>query len=80
MRANARLLVTSYAEIARIMELGNRSRTVGATAMNELSSRSHAIFFITSTQIRVRSLASLMRARKEARLPRDPVCCHTHTV
>jgi hypothetical protein len=55
-----RLLVTSYAEIARIMDLGNQSRTVGATAMNELSSRSHAIFFITSTQIKVRVRAKAL--------------------
>ena len=46
--------MTSYAEIARIMEQGNRARTVAATAMNAVSSRSHAIFFITTTQIRVR--------------------------
>ena len=48
-----RLLVSSFADVARIMDQGNRARTVAATAMNEQSSRSHAIFFITSTQIRV---------------------------
>jgi len=58
---DCRIIVTSYAEIARIMEQGNRARTVAATAMNAVSSRSHAIFFITTTQIRVRPLRPARR-------------------
>jgi len=37
----------SAAEIERVMILGNQNRSVGATNMNEHSSRSHAIFVIT---------------------------------
>lgn len=33
-------------DMERIMSLGNKNRSVGATAMNEVSSRSHAIFSI----------------------------------
>lgn len=34
-------------EIERVMTLGNQNRTIGATNMNEHSSRSHAIFMVT---------------------------------
>lgn len=34
-------------DMERIMNLGNRNRSVGATQMNERSSRSHAIFSVT---------------------------------
>ena len=37
----------SASEIERVMILGNQNRSVGATNMNEHSSRSHAIFVIT---------------------------------
>ncbi|OXU29727.1 hypothetical protein TSAR_016159 [Trichomalopsis sarcophagae] len=37
----------SAAEIQQLMTTGNQNRTVGATNMNEHSSRSHAIFIIT---------------------------------
>ncbi|XP_018593122.2 kinesin-like protein KIF3B isoform X2 [Scleropages formosus] len=37
----------SVKEIERVMSLGNQNRSVGATNMNEHSSRSHAIFVIT---------------------------------
>ncbi|KAL2736593.1 hypothetical protein V1477_013102 [Vespula maculifrons] len=37
----------SAAEIQRLMNEGNQNRTIGATNMNEHSSRSHAIFLIT---------------------------------
>ncbi|KAL4655440.1 kinesin-like protein KIF3B isoform X1 [Arapaima gigas] len=37
----------SVKEIERVMNLGNQNRSVGATNMNEHSSRSHAIFVIT---------------------------------
>ncbi|XP_076650548.1 kinesin-like protein 68D [Halictus rubicundus] len=35
------------AEIQQLMNMGNQNRTIGATNMNEHSSRSHAIFLIT---------------------------------
>lgn len=40
-------VVNTADELDRIMTLGNKNRTVGATNMNALSSRSHAIFSIT---------------------------------
>ena len=46
----SRLLVTSYEEISRLIDEGNKSRTVAATNMNETSSRSHAVFTIYFSQ------------------------------
>lgn len=37
----------SVAEIEHVMTIGNQNRTIGATNMNEHSSRSHAIFIVT---------------------------------
>uniref|UniRef100_A0A914XCF0 Kinesin-like protein unc-104 n=1 Tax=Plectus sambesii TaxID=2011161 RepID=A0A914XCF0_9BILA len=45
------LAVSSYEQIASLMEEGNKSRTVAATNMNSESSRSHAVFNIRLTQI-----------------------------
>jgi Kinesin motor domain len=39
-------VVKSVAEMDRYMNLGTNNRAVGATAMNEGSSRSHCIFTI----------------------------------
>ncbi|NWT54793.1 KIF3B protein, partial [Erythrocercus mccallii] len=41
------IVTKSVKEIEHIMNLGNQNRSVGATNMNEHSSRSHAIFQIT---------------------------------
>ncbi|XP_058291327.1 kinesin-like protein KIF1C isoform X2 [Hylobates moloch] len=46
----SRLAVTSYADIADLMDCGNKARTVAATNMNETSSRSHAVFTTVFTQ------------------------------
>ena len=46
----SKLLVTSYADINRLMDEGNKARTVAATNMNETSSRSHGVFTIVFTQ------------------------------
>ncbi|XP_072556199.1 kinesin-like protein KIF1A [Paramormyrops kingsleyae] len=48
----SKLAVTSYNEIQDIMDSGNKARTVAATNMNEISSRSHAVFNIIFTQKR----------------------------
>ncbi|KJH45689.1 kinesin motor domain protein [Dictyocaulus viviparus] len=45
------LAVNSFEQIASLIEEGNKSRTVAATDMNAESSRSHAVFNITLTQI-----------------------------
>ncbi|TYZ63920.1 hypothetical protein PybrP1_009493 [[Pythium] brassicae (nom. inval.)] len=39
-------IITSYQDILGLLALGNQRRTVGQTAMNERSSRSHSIFRI----------------------------------
>lgn len=43
--------VKSYAEILKYMRLGDNSRTVASTKMNDTSSRSHAVFTIMLKQI-----------------------------
>lgn len=44
------LAVSSYGQIAELLEEGNKQRTVAATNMNAESSRSHAVLNITLTQ------------------------------
>ena len=46
----SKLMVTSYADINRLMDEGNKARTVAATNMNETSSRSHGVFTLVFTQ------------------------------
>ena len=40
-------MTKNITEIEHVMTVGNQNRSVGATNMNEHSSRSHAIFIIT---------------------------------
>jgi len=42
--------VFSWADVNRLMEFGVKARAVGATAMNEASSRSHCIFWLETTR------------------------------
>ncbi|CAM9446345.1 unnamed protein product, partial [Phaeothamnion confervicola] len=42
-------VVTSYAEVAALLAVGMQCRTVAATLLNEVSSRSHAVFTINLT-------------------------------
>lgn len=48
----SKLVVKEYADIDRLIDEGNKARTVAATNMNETSSRSHAVFTIIFTQKR----------------------------
>ncbi|KAM6961458.1 kinesin family member 3Cb [Aplochiton taeniatus] len=41
------VVTKNVSELEHVMEIGNQSRSVGFTKMNERSSRSHAIFLIT---------------------------------
>ena len=41
------IIAKNLGEIEQVMTVGNKNRSVGATNMNEHSSRSHAIFIIT---------------------------------
>ncbi|XP_075703460.1 kinesin-like protein KIF1C [Rhinoderma darwinii] len=55
----SKLAVTSYNDIADLMDCGNKARTVAATNMNETSSRSHAVFTIVFTQKRHDEMTNL---------------------
>lgn len=44
-----RISVPSYAAAIRLLEAGSRARTVGATKMNDQSSRSHSVFTLNIT-------------------------------
>jgi kinesin family protein 1 len=55
----SRLLVTSYDDISRLIDEGNKARTVAATNMNETSSRSHAVFTILFSQSTHDSITNL---------------------
>jgi hypothetical protein len=48
----SRLVVESYSQMMTLMDEGNKARTVASTAMNETSSRSHAVFTVILTQKR----------------------------
>lgn len=43
--------VTDYAGIAQLIEVGNAQRVTASTKMNDVSSRSHAIFTLVITQV-----------------------------
>ncbi|XP_068177401.1 kinesin-like protein KIF16B isoform X2 [Antennarius striatus] len=43
-------LVQNYGDVEELMEAGNLNRTTASTGMNDVSSRSHAIFTINFTQ------------------------------
>ncbi|KYO28606.1 hypothetical protein Y1Q_0020306 [Alligator mississippiensis] len=55
----SKLAVTSFEDIADLMDCGNKARTVAATNMNETSSRSHAVFTIVFSQRRHDQLTGL---------------------
>ncbi|GAB1608050.1 kinesin-like protein unc-104 isoform X2 [Argonauta hians] len=46
----SKLAVQSFEDIGKLIDEGNKARTVAATNMNETSSRSHAVFTIIFTQ------------------------------
>ncbi|CAF0730672.1 unnamed protein product [Brachionus calyciflorus] len=48
----SKLVVKEYSDIDRLIDEGNKARTVAATNMNETSSRSHAVFTVIFTQKR----------------------------
>ncbi|XP_003391840.1 PREDICTED: kinesin-like protein KIF1C, partial [Amphimedon queenslandica] len=59
----ANVAVTSFANINRLMDEGNKARTVAATDINETSSRSHAVFTIILTQRKKDSLTGLVAGK-----------------
>lgn len=44
-------IVGNYTDIKELMDRGNINRTTASTIMNDVSSRSHAIFTIIYTQV-----------------------------
>lgn len=46
----SKLGVESFPDMERLMDEGNKARTVAATQMNETSSRSHSVFTVLLTQ------------------------------
>jgi kinesin family protein 16B len=52
-------LVVTYADVDELIQRGNLHRTTAATNMNEHSSRSHAIFTVFFTQVRLSFYLSL---------------------
>ena len=48
----SKLVVKEYMDVHRLIDEGNKARTVAATNMNETSSRSHAVFTLIFTQKR----------------------------
>ena len=44
-------IVVNYGDIEELMNRGNDNRTTAATSMNDVSSRSHAIFTIKFVQV-----------------------------
>ncbi|KAF8381852.1 klp-4 [Pristionchus pacificus] len=61
------LAVSSFEQIEKLIEEGNRSRTVAATNMNAESSRSHAVFMIKLTQI-LRNIEKNFSGEKVAKI------------
>jgi hypothetical protein len=59
--------VKSFADIQRLMDLGDQNRTTAQTKMNDTSSRSHAVFTITLKQIQ-HSLTDDTTVEKTARM------------
>lgn len=45
------VMVENYTEMKRLMDKGNKSRSIASTKMNDRSSRSHAVFTIYLTQL-----------------------------
>ncbi|KCV72817.1 hypothetical protein H696_00395 [Fonticula alba] len=58
-----KFVVSSPEEFYRIMEMGNKTRTVASTLMNATSSRSHAIFSVEFTQLRQCAVSGLSTER-----------------
>ncbi|TKC51071.1 hypothetical protein EI555_007000 [Monodon monoceros] len=56
-------LVQNYGDVEELMDAGNINRTTAATGMNDVSSRSHAIFTINFTQLHLK--CNLMYTRKK---------------
>ncbi|KAF2197448.1 kinesin-domain-containing protein [Delitschia confertaspora ATCC 74209] len=59
--------VKSYADVERLMKIGDMSRTTASTKMNDTSSRSHAVFTIQLKQIQ-HSLVSDETIERTARM------------
>lgn len=71
--------IKSFDNIQRLMELGNKSRTVASTNMNDVSSRSHAIFTIMFAQS-VKDPETGVTQSKSSNINRNPLFRNSHRV
>ncbi|XP_077913027.1 kinesin-like protein KIF16B isoform X1 [Halichoerus grypus] len=63
-------LVQNYSDVEELMDAGNINRTTAATGMNDVSSRSHAIFTIKFTQF---CFYVLLQAKFDSEMPCETV-------
>jgi hypothetical protein len=60
--------VVELSDYLKILEIGAKHRTVAETNMNEVSSRSHAVFTLTIEQIQFLENAQLIGPRKKSKI------------
>jgi hypothetical protein len=51
MDGSVQVFVTAPEEVMQVIKVGDQTRTVGATKMNERSSRSHSLLMVAPTRI-----------------------------
>lgn len=66
--------VSNFAMVRALMMEGDKLRTVKATAMNDVSSRSHAIFQIIFTQIQTTSSRGASSSLQAEKVPLIACC------
>ena len=59
------VFVTAPEEVMQVIKVGDQTRTVGATKMNERSSRSHSLLMVTPTRIFMASRCAVPRVLME---------------
>ncbi|KIM23110.1 hypothetical protein M408DRAFT_28126 [Serendipita vermifera MAFF 305830] len=64
----SKLVVGTYDEMITLMDEGNKARTVAATNMNEISSRSHSVFTLLLTMKRHDAATNLDTEKSYAKL------------
>ena len=60
--------VVEIQDYLKILDIGARHRTVAETNMNQVSSRSHAVFTLTIDQIELREKSMVVGARKRSKI------------
>jgi hypothetical protein len=60
--------VSEFQDYIKILEIGAKHRTVAETNMNQVSSRSHAVYTLTIDQIELREKSNVVGARKRSKI------------